>query len=634
MEADYPLSPHNEEQSFTHQFMSTNDLQQDENSHSNRSPTRSNLRYTCPVDKTEGVIQFLNSLPPLSDNDEVYRDHCECTNKPSPPFPFLTPPESRRSDRRKESPLHSSTAGLYCPNVVTALPKQEGPAVAEVKAAGEEGGLGGMATNNGCPTAGEEYVAAPGSALIVTAPSMCNPILDVDVAKCSDGEEGEGTLVQTKQISSVPERVKEIEEKARGLLVLPLVDKVIQRPGFGSTNSLDEGSRPASPHPVDEAPIATVSAGGSKHASVSPRLSSSSTGPLSPLQGNGGSTFPCSSSVGGEPSENKEKVGDELVNCAQGGGVKAKIMQMEELTKDVAPVTVRRKDSLASADKTVMAALEKKAGVETEAKRPLSGGEERKKEEKKEDQIVREDEKKKVKEIAKEEEKKKEKETLMEEEKKKVKDIVKEEEKKKVKEIVKEEEKKKEKETLIEEEKKKVKDIVKEEEKKKEKEIVVEEEKKKVKEIMKEEEKKKVKETVKEEEKKKEKETMKEDEKKKEKEVREDEKSGKESGKDEPKKDDRMSVEEDKKEKLIEKKGEDQKDKDSDSEVSSVLTLRRLFGDPEPKKPETQQWQQLQLFAKTSPKPQETPRSASPSFSTPATPSVKKELQPPNASAH
>ena len=266
-----------------------------------------------------------------------------------------------------------------------------------------------------------------------------------------DGEEG--ALVQTKQINSVSERVKEIEERARSLQVTS--DKVTQRSCFGSTNSIDEGSRSASPHPVEEVPI-PVSVGSSpnsKHTSVSRRQSSSSNGPLSPMQGNL-PAFPGQSSVGVEPSENKEKVGDELVSCVQGGGMKAKILQMEELVKDAMPV-LRRKDSIASADK--VSVVDKKAGLDdtstpaVEAKRPLSGGDERKKEDS--PVVEREEEKKKEKDV-REEERKKEKD-VREEEKKKEKDV-REEEKKKAKDV-REEEKKKEKD-VREEEKKKEKD--------------------------------------------------------------------------------------------------------------------------------------------------------------------------------
>eukprot|EP00731_Ephydatia_muelleri_P023353 Em0015g936a len=434
-----------------------------------------------------------------------------------------------------------------------------------------------VAPNGGASTV-DEHVES-GSVIVATVPDVCNPAADPHVVIGTDksvgtegdlpghvagvGEEGgqEGALVQTKQISSVPERVKEIEERARGQLTM--TDKVAQHSIFGSTNSLNEGSRSASPHPVEEGPLATFTAGSqsSKHTSVSPRLSSSSAGPLSPLQCN----MPAFPGPGQPPMgpEPVEKIGDDLVNCLQGGGVKAKILQMEELAKDTVPV-LRRKDSIASADKiSGMAGLEKRAGPDVtptpvvETKRPLSGGEERRKDEKEDKKdgqvIVREDEKKKVKEVVREEEKKK--------------DAGKEDEKKE-------------------------KEIVREEEKKKEKEIVKEEEKKKGKEVMKEEEKKK------------------------------------ESVKEEPKKDERVISEEDQKEKFTDKKEEEKRDKDGDSEVNSVLALRKLFGDPEPKKPEPQQWQQLQLFAKVSPKSQEPARSTSPcpSLSTSATPSVKKEL--------
>lgn len=575
MEMDYPLSPHHEEQSsFTHQFMSTNDLQQEGHLNSNWSPTRTNLMNSGQVNKTEGVLQFLSSLPPLSDDDEVYREHSECSKPGHSSSPFLTPPQSRRSERRKESTLSNSTGGL-CFSHNESRGTHTVPAI-DVRA-GKGLMLVSVAPNGGASTV-DEHVES-GSVIVATVPDVCNPAADPHIVIGTDksvgtegdlpghvagvGEEGgqEGALVQTKQISSVPERVKEIEERARGQLTM--TDKVAQHSIFGSTNSLNEGSRSASPHPVEEGPLATFTAGSqsSKHTSVSPRLSSSSAGPLSPLQCN----MPAFPGPGQPPMgpEPGEKIGDDLVNCLQGGGVKAKILQMEELAKDTVPV-LRRKDSIASADKiSGMAGLEKRAGPDVtptpvvETKRPLSGGEERRKDEKEDKKdgqvIVREDEKKKVKEVVREEEKKK--------------DAGKEDEKKE-------------------------KEIVREEEKKKEKEIVKEEEKKKGKEVMKEEEKKK------------------------------------ESVKEEPKKDERVISEEDQKEKFTDKKEEEKRDKDGDSEVNSVLALRKLFGDPEPKKPEPQQWQQLQLFAKVSPKSQEPARSTSPcpSLSTSATPSVKKEL--------
>ena len=587
-ETDYPLSPHHEEQSsFAHQFMSTNDLQQEGHSNSNWSPTRTNLTNSGQVDKTEGVLQFLSSLPPLSDDDEIYREHSEC-GKPghSSSTPFLTPPQSRRSEWKKESTLYNSTGGLYCSHnesrgmlIVPAIEVSPLPTLR----VGEE--LAGMPPN-GCASTVDEPLASS-SAFVATVPNVLN--VDPHVANGTErsvvtegdppglvhvggGEGGgEGALVYTKQISSVPERVKEIEERARGLLTM--TDKIAQHSIFGSTNSLNEGSRPASPHPIEEAPLATSTTGSpsSKHASVSPRLSSSSAGPLSPLQGNPPAFPGPPASMGPELGENKEKIGgDNLVNCLQGGGVKAKILQMEELTKDTVPI-VRRKDSIASADKVPgMSGLEKRTSSDVtaapvvETKRSLSGGEEKRKDEKEDKKdglvVVREDEKKKVKEVVREEEKKKEKETVKEDERK-------------------------------------------------EKEIVREDEKKKVKEVLREEEKKK--ESVKEE-----------------------------------LKDEKVLSEEDKKEeKITDKKEEEKRDKDGDSEVNGVLALRKLFGNPEgdsevngvlalrklfgnpePKKPEPQQWQQLQLFAKSSPKSQEPARSTSPSLSTSATPSVKKEL--------
>eukprot|EP00731_Ephydatia_muelleri_P035468 Em0126g11a len=538
MEMDYPLSPHHEEQSsFTHQFMSTNDLQQEGHLNSNWSPTRTNLMNSGQVNKTEGVLQFLSSLPPLSDDDEVYREHSECSKPGHSSSLSLLLPRAGDQSGGKESTLSNSTGGL-CFSHNESRGTHTVPAI-DVRA-GKGLMLVSVAPNGGASTV-DEHVES-GSVIVATVPDVCNPAADPHVVIGTDksvgtegdlpghvagvGEEGgqEGALVQTKQISSVPERVKEIEERARGQLTM--TDKVAQHSIFGSTNSLNEGSRSASPHPVEEGPLATFTAGSqsSKHTSVSPRLSSSSAGPLSPLQCN----MPAFPGPGQPPMgpEPVEKIGDDLVNCLQGGGVKAKILQMEELAKDTVPV-LRRKDSIASADKiSGMAGLEKRAGPDVtptpvvETKRPLSGGEERRKDEK-------EDKKDGQKDAGKEDEKKE-------------------------------------------------KEIVREEEKKKEKEIVKEEEKKKGKEVMKEEEKKK------------------------------------ESVKEEPKKDERVISEEYQKEKFTDKKEEEKRDKDGDSEVNSVLALRKLFGDPEPKKPEPQQWQQLQLFAKVSPKSQEPARSTSP----------------------
>ena len=351
------------------------------------------------VNKTEGVLQFLSSLPPLSDDDEVYREHSECSKPSHSSSPFLTPPQSRRSERRKESTLSNSTGGLCCSH-------NESRGTHTVPAIDVRAGKGlvlvGAAPNGGASTV-DEHVES-GSIIVATVPDVCNPAADPHVVIGTDksvGTEGdlpghvagvggegggEGALVQTKQISSVPERVKEIEERARGQLTM--TDKVAQHSIFGSTNSLNEGSRSASPHPVEEGPLATFTAGSqsSKHTSVSPRLSSSSAGPLSPLQCN----MPAFPGPGQPPMgpEPGEKIGDDLVNCLQGGGVKAKILQMEELAKDTVPVLCR-KDSIASADKiSGMAGLEKRAGPDVtptpvvETKRPLSGGEERKKDEK------------------------------------------------------------------------------------------------------------------------------------------------------------------------------------------------------------------------------------------------------------
>eukprot|EP00731_Ephydatia_muelleri_P035464 Em0126g7a len=206
MEMDYPLSPHHEEQSsFTHQFMSTNDLQQEGHLNSNWSPTRTNLMNSGQVNKTEGVLQFLSSLPPLSDDDEVYREHSECSKPGHSSSPFLTPPQSRRSERRKESTLSNSTGGLCCSHnesrgthTVPAIDVRAGKGLALV----------GAAPNGGASTV-DEHVES-GSVIVATVPDVCNPAADPHVVIGTDKSVGtEEEKKKGKEVMREEEKKKE-----------------------------------------------------------------------------------------------------------------------------------------------------------------------------------------------------------------------------------------------------------------------------------------------------------------------------------------------------------------------------------------------------------------------------------------